>query len=270
MTDHRLVQSLSIILFFAAMMCAFAGAVRAQESARQVVERMVAAHGGMEAWTEAPSVTFTDTWTRPGAPGARTSTVQVEQGRRRAVLEFPDMNATVGWDGEKAWSVNWSGGPPRFLALLNYYFVCLPWLVEDPGVVLHEPQTRTLWDDPTEYIAIRVTYEPGVGDTPDDYYILFIDPQTYRLHGCEYVVTYPGLVPEGMEHTPPHILIYESLTTVDGLVVPTQFTVYNKGDEKSVYARCAIRDWSFREPFDPTRVKMPEGAVVDESLEQGK
>jgi hypothetical protein len=244
---------------------ALATTVRAQDAAT-AVDRMVAAHGGMDAWRDAPSVTFTDEWGRPGSPETRISVVQVEQGRRRAVLEFPDMDATIGWDGEKAWSVNWSGGPPRFLALLNYYFVCLPWLVNDPGVVLHEPERRTLWNDPTEYISIEVTYRPGVGDTPDDYYVLFIHPETHLLRGCEYIVTYPTLVPEGKDHTPPHILVFDSLTTVEGLTVPAHFTIYDKDDEKTVYATCTIRDWSFSKPFDARRVEVPDGAAVDESL----
>jgi hypothetical protein len=259
MIPGRLTGCLAILILVAA------APARAGD-ADAVIERMVDAHGGMSAWRDAPSVTFTDEWSRPGSDDTRRSIVQVEQGRRRAILEFPAMDATIGWDGEKAWSVNWAGGPPRFLALLNYYFVCLPWLVEDPGVILHEPRSATLWDDPTEYISVRVTYQPGTGDTPDDYYVLFIDPQTYLLRGCEYVVTYPGLVPEGKEHTPPHILVYEESATVDGLTVPTRFTIYDKGDEKSVYASCTISNWSFSRPFDPARVEMPEGAVVDESL----
>lgn len=264
-------RSLFIATLVVAVLASYSTGTRAQSAdAARIVDRMIEAHGGMEPWNEAPSATFTDEWGRPGADGGRMSIVQVEQGRRRAVLEFPEMNATIGWDGEKAWSVNWEGGPPRFLALLNYYFVCLPWLVKDPGVVLHEPTTRVLWDDPTEYIAVEVTYEPGVGDTPDDYYILFIHPDTWMLHGCEYIVTYPTLVPEGMEHTPPHILIYDARATVDGLTVPTHFTIYNKSEEKSVYATCEIGGWSFSSPFDPARVEMPASAVVDESLPEAK
>ena len=113
-----------------------------------------------------------------------------------------------------------------------------------------------------------MTYEAGVGDTPEDYYVLFINPDTYMLHACEYVVTYPGLVPEGEKSTPPHILVYEGYETVDGLEVPTSFTVYET--DQSVYASCKITNWSFTKPFDPASVEMPEGAVVDESLEKAR
>jgi hypothetical protein len=235
------------------------------EDAAAIVERMVAAHGGMEAWKNAPSVSFTDGWQTPGSPMVMESNIIVEQGARRSLMEYPAFGATIGWDGEHAWSHNWAMPmPPRFLVGLTYYFTNLAWLVKDPGVVLGEPGTVKLRDDPTGYISIRVTYEAGVGDTPDDYYVLFIHPETYELHGCEYVVTYPGLVPEGMAHTPPHILVYGPLVTVDGLKVPARFDVYE--EDYREYATCTLTNWSFVKPFDPALVAMPEGAVVDESM----
>ncbi len=241
------------------------GPVRAGE-ADKIVDRMVAAHGGMEAWAGSPSVSFTDAWTFPGSENPAVSNVIVETGPRRAHLEIPATGARVGWDGEKCWSLNWkSPMPPRFIATLTYYFVNLPWLVKDPGVVLHEPGRMKLTGDETSYITIRVTYEPGVGDTPDDYYVLFIDPENYRLHGCAYVVTYTALLPEGVETSPEHVLLFESFETVDGLSVPTSFTIYE--DEK-FYASCRLSNWSFRAEFDPAMVAMPEGAVIDTSVEK--
>ncbi len=255
----QLIMVLPVLAFLAG---AFQPAVA---GGADVVDKMVAAHGGMAAWAGAPSVYFTDEWTIPGAPMKMKSHVHVEQGDRRALLRFPDMDATIGWDGVDAWSTNWTmPNPPRFLALLNYHFLNLPWLVKDPGVVLGEPGTRKLWDDPSEYIAVRVTYEAGVGDTPDDYYVLFIDPDTYELHGCEYVVTYPTLIPEGAESTPTHILVYDTFELVSGLKVPTHFTVYKS--DRTEYAACAISDWSFSRPFDRSSVDMPGDAVVDRSL----
>ena len=127
---------------------------------------MIEAHGGLEKWRSAPTVSFEDTLQPPEGPPL-SSRVSVEQESRRAYLDFPEMGARIAWDGEKAWSENWQGPfPPRFFALLSYYFLNLPWLAADPGVNLDEPGTGSLWDDPTEYITVRMTFEPGVGDTP--------------------------------------------------------------------------------------------------------
>lgn len=232
--------------------------------ALEIADRMIAAHGGMGPWASAPTVSFTDEFREPGADSGQPSRVTVEQGSRRAYIDFPGTEMRMSWDGGKAWSEHWeTPAPPRFLALLNYYFLNLPWLSRDPGVILGEPRTARLWNDPTDYITIEMTFGEGVGDTPDDYYILYIDPESYRLKGCEYIVTYRALLPEGAAATPPKILVFDDYTTVDGLVVSTHYTIYKK--DGSVYATCAIRDWSFSRPFDSSRLEMPEGAVVDES-----
>lgn len=239
---------------------ALLGATPAEEGVPAPVQKMIEAHGGLEAWRSAPTVSFTDEWS-----GGRATRVTVEQTSRRAYLEVPGTEARIAWDGEKAWSENWTmSAPPRFLVGLNYYFLNLPWLTMDPGVQLADEGRVSLGDDPTAYHAVRMTFASGVGDTPDDYYLLYIDPQTWRLHGCEYIVTYRAVLPEGVDATPPHDLLFEEFETVDGLVVPTRFTIYEK--DGSVYAACSIRDWSFREPFDESRLVMPEGAVIDESL----
>jgi hypothetical protein len=188
----------------------------------EVVHKMIDAHGGMDKWQNAPSVSFADNLIPAGAPAGLAGNVTVEQGTRRAYIEFPSMDMRLGWDGQTAWAQNWGVPyPPRFLALLNYYFLNLPWLALDPGVVLGPPGRETLWDDPVEYITIEMTFEPGVGDTPDDYYVLYIHPDNYLLKGCRYIVTYRALLPEGVASTPEHILIFDRYQSVEGLVVPS-------------------------------------------------
>lgn len=230
----------------------------------QAVDAMIRAHGGMEAWRSAPTAAFTDSLVPAGMAEGQALRVVVDQRSRRAYIDVVGTEVSLAWDGEKAWGINWgSPVPPRFLALLNYYFLNLPWVVKDPGVILGDLERRTLWDDPTRYLAVRVTFEPGTGDTPDDYYVLFIHPETHRLAGCEYIVTYAGVLPPGMEQSPPHTLLFEEFETENGLLVPVRYTIYNQ--DHSVYATCSVRDWSFSEPFDESRMTMPENGVLDTS-----
>lgn len=234
------------------------------EGSREIITAMIAAHGGMEKWRSAPTVSFEDEFLQAGAPKPMASQVTVEQGRRRAYLDFPDSKARIVWDGKQAWGENWKAPvPPRFLALLNYYFVNLPWLTMDRGIKFSEPGKSKLWDDPAEYTTVKMTFGAGVGDTPDDYYILYINPKTHQLKACEYIVTYSSMVPPNTKSTPPHILVYEAFETVDGLVVPTRYSIYEK--DHKLLASCKIRNWSFKKPFDESRMTMPAGAVVDTS-----
>ena len=228
----------------------------------QVVQDMVAAHGGMEAWRSAPTVSFEDDFGVPGQP-AQVSRVVVETSRRRVYIDMPG-GASLAWDGTKSWSMGWQSPlPPRFLALLNFYFLNLPWLSQDPGVKLGEPGTGSLPNDATEYVTVMMTFAPGTGDTPDDYYRLYIDPATKRLKACGYVVTYQALLPPGVPSTPEHTLVYDEMVEVGGLLVPARYTIY---ENTAVYATCSVRNWAFDKPFDESRMTMPAGAVLDNSV----
>lgn len=225
------------------------------------VQRMIEAHGGMEPWSQVTSFRFTEAWGLPDGSTTPAMRVMVEPGARRVAMHAVEGESRLGWDGETAWSLNYQGLPPRFVALLDFYFLHLPWLTMDPGVRLEEAGTARLWDDPTEYHLVKVTFDPGTGDTPDDFYDLYIDPATHRLKACRYVVTYQALLTPGETQTPPHVLVYDEYATVDGMVVPTHFTIYL--EDHSPFATCTIGDWSLQEPFDASLAAMPEGAVVD-------
>jgi len=221
-----------------------------------VVRRMIEAHGGMQAWHAAPSVSFTDRW----GDGLSTR-VTVEQGGRRSHIQEVGTSARMAWDGERAWSLAWKGAPPRFAARLSYYFLDLPWLTQDPGVNLADRGPGRLWDDPTPYTTVMMTFDEGVGDTPDDTFELYIHPETHLLKACRYVMTYRAVLPPGAEKAPAHVVVFDQHATVNGLVVPTRFTVY--GMDHSVLTTCSVTDWSFDQPFDATLVAMPAGAVMD-------
>ncbi len=231
---------------------------------RKIVDSMIEAHGGFAPWSSAPTVRFECRFLPAGESSPIVSREVIEQGSRHAYIDYPGTEMRLAWDGERAWSTNWEAPyPPRFMALLNYYFLNLPWLTQDGGVILGDPETAKLWDDPTEYVTIRMTFEPGVGDTPDDYYVLYLNPTTHLLKACRYIVTYAGMLPEGAESTPEHILVYDEFETVDGLTVPTRCSIYELN--RTLFASNEVLDWSFTKPFDASRVVMPEGAVVDTS-----
>jgi hypothetical protein len=234
-----------------------------ERAAPPIVFEMIAAHGGMDTWRAAPTVSFEDEFATPGSP-ASVSRVTVEQRSRRAYMDFPATNATAAWDGDSCWSKNWSSPfPPRFLVLLNYYFLNLPWLTTDPGVKLGEPGTGRLRNDSTDYATVLMTFEPGTGDTPDDYYRLYIDPATKRLKACRYVATYQAILPKGASSSPENTLVFEAYDTVSGLVVPVKYAIY--GPDHKTLGTCAIRNWSFDRPFDESRLRRVQGAVTDSS-----
>ena len=230
---------------------------------QEVVVQMIEAHGGLETWRAAPTVSY-EAALQVGPMPPMVSRGIVEQRTRRAHLEFPEMNARILWDGERAWSENWHAPlPPRFYALHSYYFMNLPWLTADPGVMLGDPGTGRLLADPTEYITVKMTFEPGVGDTPDDSYTLYIDPKSYRLRAIELVVTYADFRSPLGDPSAPIVFLYEEFATVDGLTVPTKSSIHlQDGTPMGSYE---WRDWSFSKSFDESRMVMSSDAVLDDS-----
>jgi hypothetical protein len=150
----RVTRSFVFILVLAAS----PGYIQAAETPRQIVDSMIAAHGGMERWASAPTVSFEVEMVPAGQTAGMVSRVTVEQGRRRAYHDLPALSARMAWDGEKAWSENWKlPFPPRFLALLHYYFANLPWLTRDTGVRLASEGTAKLPGDSTDYLTVRTS-----------------------------------------------------------------------------------------------------------------
>jgi hypothetical protein len=242
-----------------------AGSIQAAESPREIADSMIAAHGGMERWASAPTVSFEVEMVPAGQTGGLVSRETVEQGRRRAHHEIPAISARMGWDGTKAWSENWKlPFPPRFAALLHYYFANLPWLTRDNGVRLTSEGVAKLPGEDPDYLAVRMTFDSGVGDSPRDSFLLFVNPETRRLRAVEYVSTHPAVLPEGASAMPPNVVLYEEHATVNGLVVPTRYEFFRK-DGHVPMASVRLRDWSFSRPFDPSRLEMPAGARVDPS-----
>lgn len=115
-----------------------------------------------------------------------------------------------------------------------------------------------------DYLAVRMTFHEGIGDSPRDYYLLFVHPQTHRLRATEYVSTYAGVMPPGLKAAPPNRVLYEEHVTVSGLLVPTRYEFFVKEGHKPL-ATVRVREWSFSKPFDASRLTMPPGGVVDTS-----
>ncbi len=81
-----------------------------------------------------------------------------------------------------------------------------------------------------EYDTGKVTFASGVGDTPDDWYVVYADPESHQLKGLAYIVTYGSTVEKA--RTEPHMAVYEEFTVVDGLRIPSKLTFWNWNEEE--------------------------------------
>ena len=177
----------------------------------------------------------------------------------------------IGFDGKEAWiapNMTALGLPPRFYSSTPFYFFGVPFLFADPGANIEPLGTKEL--DGKEYNAVKISYDPGVGDTADDDYVAYIDKDTNQLRILHYIVTYPALTQgKSKEELERHAAVYDEWQEVNGLVVPQKISFYEWSDDKlgdNLVGSMKFENVSFKkESPDPAIFQKPEGAEIDNS-----
>ena len=141
--------------------------------------------------------------------------------RRRARFTRRDVRL-----GRQAWIVPSAEAFPstaRFWALTPYFFLGMPFVAADPGT--HYERLADAELDGVMHRLVKLTYEDGTGDAPDDYYVLYLHPDTHRLTALRYVVSYPGFFAPGA-HSPEKLMRFTEPTTAAGLLLATRLDTY--------------------------------------------
>jgi hypothetical protein len=94
------------------------------------------------------------------------------------------------YDGETAWVTPAGAEAPmgRFHVLTWPWFIMAPFKMQGEGITLSDLGEAKV--DGKLYYTILQTFADDMGDTPDDWYRFFIDPQTMRIDMMSYIVTY--------------------------------------------------------------------------------
>lgn len=194
-------------------------------------------------------------------------TYEAASGRVR--LDYADGGVAV-FDGQDAWVSGLSGeavGMARFHLLTWPYFLAAPWKLDDPGAHATPASTAALRGEVKA--TTRVTFEPGVGDTPDDWYVVYADPASKELDALAYVVTFGTSLEEAAAE--PHVATYEEWTTVDGLRLPTRLAFWNWDEQEGLWGAsigtavfahqrfAPAPAHTFTPPPDAQRVDLPAG-----------
>ncbi len=158
--------------------------------------------------------------------------------RNRCRLDLND-GTTLVFDGKKAWVTPASAEitMARFHLLTWPYFLLAPFRLRDPGSHLVPGGTRMLHDEP--HAIATLTFDAGVRDSPDDWYIAYEDPATGRLAAMAYIVTYGGTPREEAEKDP-HIIVYDGFEEIavpeskaeESIVLSTAWTFYQWDEEE--------------------------------------
>jgi len=219
--------------------------------------KAIEAHGGLERWQEMQSMAYTL------MQGDKKEMHQINLHSRKTKITTDEW--TLGYDGAEVWVTpdleTFGKKSARFYHNLIFYFFALPYVATDPGINYEVLPDKRIHDK--MYDAVKISYDAGVGDAPDDYYIMHFDKETNIMHLLLYTVTYYSK--EKSEKY--NAIIYDDWIDVEGLKLPGSFKGYkyedgNLGDLR--YERVFVDHYLSSEEsyIDPT-FDMPVGAEVD-------
>ncbi len=234
-----------------------------------LIGQMTKAHGGLDRWKEAASVQFnTNLVAVTGMFPEYNEEVCIDPVSRAAYLKFPGSTGHIAFDGNEAWSAGERKGlaaaPPRFTAWRNFYLLNIPFVIHDEGVYLSKLSEASLPGNSKAYQTVKMTFGEDTGDTPKDYYLLYIDPATYTLAALEYNMTFASMLPQGMESLPTSLLTFEEYTAVDNFQMPVHYKVFFKeGNQFIIEGK--VSNWNFSSPFDKAMMEKPADAQIDQS-----
>lgn len=223
----RLLNSLVVCLSAAAALpgAAYAGGESKSEpqSAKAMVASIETAHGSA-AYRGHAAVEAEFTVLYPGRVDLQgTILFDTPVGKSRITLN--DGSLWV-FDGESAWVAPGSAQTKRarFHLLTWPYFFAAAQKLNDPGTHLHGPEmlpARSLEDTRP---AVKVSFDPGTGDAPDDWYKAFQDDKG-RVDALAYIVTYKSK-DAAKASKKPSICIYDAFETQEGVTYPTAWSTW--------------------------------------------
>lgn len=196
--------------------------------AGKIVWDAMEAHGGLSRWFANGPISFHFDY-QPLDGGEPRNTYQVVDTWRSRARHFSAIDSTqqFGWDGKKAWikakDSTVFAYNTRFWSLTPYFFMGQPFVLEGEGTNLELLDQVNFKDN--LYHVVKVTFDSGTGDAPDDYYVLHFNTRSRKLEVIRYIVSYPGYFEKG-EHLPEKFMELSGEQTVDGITFPENYKTY--------------------------------------------
>lgn len=226
------------------------------ESVPNDLRNVLEAHGSLEKWAEMKALTYRL------KRGEKNELHKIDLENRKVRLEGGEW--VIGFDGKEVWvspdKATYGGNSARFYHNLIFYFYAMPFVLGDPGINYKTLEPREIQGK--TYNRISITYGDGVGDAPDDEYIICYDPESNKMEWLMYTVTYFSKKP-GKKYNALH---YNKWQDVNGLLLPETMVGYRtSGDTitekryESLYEEVSV----VAEPFDQSIFEMPQNSEID-------
>ncbi len=138
---------------------------------------------------------------------------------------------TVIFDGKKTWLYPAETDYPRarFDIFTYHYFFMAPFKVRDKGTLWQLMPDQTLQFN--DYARARLSFQNGIGDSPDDWYIVYRNKATNYLEAMAYIVTYGGKSQTEAAKKPSSI-VFSDWQAVGGVIFPTTWQFRSWSEDK--------------------------------------
>ena len=221
------------------------------------ITKVFDAHGGIDNWNKMKTLSFT----MNKANGAEVTTTNLKT--RAELIDTPTYS--VGFDGRTLW-VNEKDGNEykanaKFYKGLMMYFYAMPFIVGDDGIIYEDTEPLTF--DGKTYLGVLISYDAGIGESPNDQYIVYYDAKTGQMQWLAYTVTF-GKEEKSKRFSYIH---YDNWQTLKGLALPKSISWYKVEDNQPVELRNTVEfaDVVISEEAPKDVIfGMPEGAKIIE------
>jgi len=184
------------------------------------------------------------------------ATMYISSDSKYVRIDKNDGSSLV-YDGEKVWLTpeDAEAKGARFDMFTWSYFFALPYKIDDEGTI-----TELLDESETQKI-IRLTFEKGTGDAPDDWYEVYVNKENYRIDYAGYIVTFGGTdVEKAAENA--HAIGYEDYQELNGISIAHKWKFYNYSntvDTSTVIGDAELTNLEFI-AMDESLFDKPEGS----------
>lgn len=175
----NLFVAVGIAAFFILNACQSTEKELVQTTFPEMFESVLKAHGGIDNWNAAKTLSFTID---------STDHYVVDIKDRREVIETPTYQ--LGNNGMEVWSITDTSftSDPKFVKNLMFYFYAMPFVLADPGIIYTDLDDRNILGE--EYNALKISFQDSVGLSPKDEYYVYSDKETGQMAWLAYTVTY--------------------------------------------------------------------------------
>lgn len=184
------------------------------------------AHGGIVAWNAMENLVFEI----QHPEGNEKTTTALKS--RKSLIETDKFK--IGFDGEKTWikqdSLVYKGNAKFYYNLMSYFYA-MPFILGDNGIIYEDVEPLVF--EGKEYPGIKISYNAGIGESPEDEYILYYDTETNKMAWLSYTVTYFSKE----KNKEFRFIKYSNWQTVGGLLLPETLTWYNYENNKPTTKR---------------------------------